>query len=149
MIGRGGERAFAACDEAVRRIEGSGAIAFRCVAGLPIAPAVANQARCALPFTNRRLPATSAPSCGWAPSGTQRLVLFPTSASRSLYDFPFTPDDVLLFGKESAGVPAAIADACPARVRIPMRPQVRSMNLASSVAIALGEALRQTGTLPG
>lgn len=84
-----------------------------------------------------------------ATSGTQRLVLFTTSASRSLYDFAFTPDDVLLFGKESAGVPAAIADACPARVRIPMRPQVRSMNLASSVAIALGEALRQTGTLPG
>ena len=84
-----------------------------------------------------------------ATSGTQRLVLFTTSASRSLYDFAFTADDVLLFGKESAGVPAAIADACLARVRIPMRPQVRSMNLASSVALALGEALRQTGTLPG
>jgi tRNA (cytidine/uridine-2'-O-)-methyltransferase len=58
-------------------------------------------------------------------------------------------DDVLLFGKESAGVPPAIADACDARVRIPMRPQVRSMNLATSATLALGEALRQTASLPG
>jgi len=43
---------------------------------------------------------------------------------------------------------AAIADACDARVRIPMRPQVRSMNLAMSAALALGEALRQTASLP-
>lgn len=84
-----------------------------------------------------------------ATTGTQRLVLFTTKASQSLYDFPFAPDDVLLFGKESAGVPAEVADACDARVRIPMRPEVRSMNLASSAAIALGEALRQTGALPG
>jgi tRNA (cytidine/uridine-2'-O-)-methyltransferase len=56
--------------------------------------------------------------------------------------------DVLLFGKESAGVPAAVASACHARVRIPMRPQVRSMNLAISASLALGEALRQTDTLP-
>ena len=69
--------------------------------------------------------------------------------TQSVYDFAFAPDDILLFGKESAGVPAAIADACHARVRIPMRPQVRSMNLASSAALALGEALRQTQTLPG
>jgi tRNA (cytidine/uridine-2'-O-)-methyltransferase len=58
-------------------------------------------------------------------------------------------DDVLLFGKESAGVPLAVADACHARVRIPIRPQVRSLNLATSTALALGEALRQTGTFPG
>lgn len=81
--------------------------------------------------------------------GGQRLVLFTTKGSQSAYDFSFTADDVLLFGKESAGVPAAISDACQARVRIPMRPQVRSMNLASSAAIALGEALRQTAGLPG
>lgn len=82
-------------------------------------------------------------------TGSRRLVLFTTKASQSVYDFAFAPDDILLFGKESAGVPAAIADACHARVRIPMRPQVRSMNLASSAALALGEALRQTQTLPG
>jgi len=80
--------------------------------------------------------------------GACRLVLFTTRGSGSLYDFAFRPDDVLLFGKESAGVPDAVAEACQARVRIPMRPQVRSMNLASSAAVALGEALRQTGTLP-
>jgi tRNA (cytidine/uridine-2'-O-)-methyltransferase len=80
--------------------------------------------------------------------GPRRLVLFTTKAGQSLYDFRFAADDVLLFGKESAGVPAAIADACDARLRIPMRPEVRSMNLASSAALALGEALRQTATLP-
>lgn len=81
--------------------------------------------------------------------GPRRLVLFTTKSSQSIYDFDFRADDVLLFGKESAGVPTAIAEACQARVRIPMRPQVRSMNLATSTALALGEALRQTATLPG
>ncbi|KMS58884.1 tRNA methyltransferase [Novosphingobium barchaimii LL02] len=80
--------------------------------------------------------------------GPRRLVLFTTKSRESAYDFRFMADDVLFFGKESAGVPAAIADSCPAKVRIPMRPQVRSMNLATSAALALGEALRQTGTLP-
>ncbi|GAO55190.1 tRNA (cytidine(34)-2'-O)-methyltransferase [Novosphingobium sp. MD-1] len=82
-------------------------------------------------------------------AGSNRLVLFTTKASQSVYDFAFAPDDILLFGKESAGVPVTVADACQARVRIPMRPQVRSMNLASSAALALGEALRQTQALPG
>lgn len=81
--------------------------------------------------------------------GSQRMVLFTTKSSESIYDFKFLPDDVLLFGKESAGVPASVADVCHARIRIPMRPQVRSMNLATTTAIALGEALRQTGGLPG
>lgn len=80
--------------------------------------------------------------------GPARLVLFTTKSTQSLYDFTFAADDVLLFGKESAGVPAAVAEACDARLRIPMRPQVRSMNLASSAALVMGEALRQTGTLP-
>jgi tRNA (cytidine/uridine-2'-O-)-methyltransferase len=81
--------------------------------------------------------------------GSRRLVLFTTKSGQSAYDFAFKADDVLIFGKESAGVPAAVAEACDARLRIPMRPQVRSMNLATSTALALGEALRQTGTLPG
>lgn len=80
--------------------------------------------------------------------GDRRLVLFTTRTDRSVYDFAFRDDDILLFGKESAGVPAAVADACHAQVRIPMRPEVRSMNLASSAALALGEALRQTASLP-
>ena len=81
--------------------------------------------------------------------GSQRLVLFTTKSSDPVYDFTFRSDDILLFGKESAGVPSAVAAACHARVRLPMRPQVRSMNLATAAALALGEALRQTGTLPG
>lgn len=80
--------------------------------------------------------------------GSRRLVLFTTKSDQSSFDFAFRADDILLFGKESAGVPTTTADICDARVRIPMRPQVRSMNLATSVALALGEALRQTGSLP-
>lgn len=78
----------------------------------------------------------------------RRLILFTTKSRHSAYDFDYRPDDVLLFGKESAGVPVAIAEACHARVRLPLRPQVRSMNVATAAAIALGEALRQTSSLP-
>lgn len=84
-----------------------------------------------------------------ATTGARRLVLFTTKSRESAYDFHFRPDDILLFGKESAGVPSVVADSCDARVRIPMRPEVRSMNLATSAALALGEALRQTASLPG
>ena len=77
-----------------------------------------------------------------------RLILFTTKASDSAYDLAFDRDDILLFGQESAGVPLAVAAVSDARVRLPMRRDVRSLNLASSVAIALGEALRQTGSLP-
>lgn len=79
---------------------------------------------------------------------SRRLVLFTTKSRDSAYDFNFAADDVLLFGKESAGVPAAVAEACNARVRLPLRSQVRSMNVATAAALALGEALRQTGSLP-
>jgi tRNA (cytidine/uridine-2'-O-)-methyltransferase len=80
--------------------------------------------------------------------GTRRLVLFTTKSRLSAYGFEFMANDVLLFGKESAGVPASIAEACHARIRIPMRPQVRSMNLAISASLGVAEALRQTATLP-
>ena len=80
--------------------------------------------------------------------GNARLILFTTKGSTSAYEFTFEPSDVLLFGKESGGVPSHVADACKARVRIPIRPEVRSFNLAMSVGLALGEALRQTGELP-
>lgn len=76
------------------------------------------------------------------------MVLFTTKSRQSAYDFDFVADDVLLFGKESAGVPLAVADACDARVRIPIQPAVRSFNLATTTALALGEALRKTATLP-
>jgi len=80
--------------------------------------------------------------------GSQRLVLFTTKSRSSAFDFRFMPDDILLFGKESAGVPTTVAEACNARVRLPLRSQVRSMNLATAAAIALSEALRQTASLP-
>ena len=80
--------------------------------------------------------------------GSRRLLLFTTKSDRSAYDFKFLADDVLLFGKESAGVPIAVAETCDARLRIPMRAQVRSMNLAMTAALALGEALRQARSLP-
>ncbi|MBD8678092.1 tRNA (cytidine(34)-2'-O)-methyltransferase [Sphingomonas sp. CFBP 13720] len=80
--------------------------------------------------------------------GASRLLLFTTKGSHSAYEFAFRDDDILLFGKESAGVPPVVADGCDARLRIPIRAQVRSMNLATSAALALGEALRQTASLP-
>jgi len=78
----------------------------------------------------------------------RRLVLFTTKGRQSAYAFTYAADDVLVFGKESAGVPADVAAGCDALVRIPMRPAVRSLNLATTAALALGEALRQTAMLP-
>jgi tRNA (cytidine/uridine-2'-O-)-methyltransferase len=78
----------------------------------------------------------------------RRVLLFTTKSRRSAYGFDYRSDDVLLFGKESGGVPADVADACDEQLRIPMRPQVRSLNVATTAALALGEALRQTGALP-
>jgi tRNA (cytidine/uridine-2'-O-)-methyltransferase len=80
--------------------------------------------------------------------GAARLVLFTTKGSGSAYEFHFQPSDILIFGKESGGVPAQVAAWCQARIRIPIRAEVRSFNLATSVALATGEALRQTGELP-
>ena len=77
-----------------------------------------------------------------------RLVLFTTRAEQSSYDFQYRVSDVLLFGKESAGVTDEVRGAVDASVRLPMRPEVRSLNLATSVGIALGEAMRQSRTLP-
>ena len=78
-----------------------------------------------------------------------RLILFTTRGDQSPYEFTFRGDDILLFGKESGGVPASVAAICDAKLCIPIRPEVRSFNLATSAALALGEALRQTGLLPG
>lgn len=84
----------------------------------------------------------------WRAAAHGRIILFTTRADQFLYDFTFRPGDLLLFGRESGGVPPEIAVASDARLRIPIRPQVRSFNLATSAALALGEALRQTGGLP-
>ncbi|HUT50099.1 MAG TPA: tRNA (cytidine(34)-2'-O)-methyltransferase [Alphaproteobacteria bacterium] len=78
-----------------------------------------------------------------------RLVLLTTAAETAYQDFRFARDDVLLCGRESAGVPAEIHDAADARIKVPMAHGARSLNVAMAAAIVLGEALRQTGQLPG
>lgn len=77
-----------------------------------------------------------------------RLVLFTTRAAEPFHGFAFRPDDVLLFGRESAGVPEEVHAAADARLVIPIRPETRSLNVVTAAAIALGEALRQTGGFP-
>ncbi len=73
----------------------------------------------------------------------RRLVLATTRSSVPYTDFAFRLSDVLLFGRESAGVPAALHALADARVTIPMRPDTRSLNLAVAAAMLTGEALRQ------
>ncbi len=77
-----------------------------------------------------------------------RLVLMTTAAERRFLDFAFAPGDVILLGRESAGVPPAVHQAADARLRIPMRPGRRSINVALAASMVLGEALRQTGGYP-
>jgi len=74
-----------------------------------------------------------------------RLVLFTTRGATSLSDFRFEADDLLLFGRETAGVPDTVHAAADARVFIPIRPEARSLNLSVSAGIGVWEALRQTG----
>jgi tRNA (cytidine/uridine-2'-O-)-methyltransferase len=81
-----------------------------------------------------------------APGG--RLVLMTTSGETSHVDFAFRRDDRIVMGRESAGVPVDVHQGVDARVRIPMRPGIRSLNVAQAAAIAVTEALRQTGQLP-
>jgi tRNA (cytidine/uridine-2'-O-)-methyltransferase len=77
-----------------------------------------------------------------------RLLLATTNARMSYAAFAFAPDDMLLFGRESAGVPDEVHTAADARLIVPMRPGLRSLNVAMAAAMMLGEALRQTGGLP-
>ena len=77
-----------------------------------------------------------------------KLVLFTTAAERSYLDHAFGEDQVLMFGRESAGVPEAVHQAADARLRIPMREGLRSLNVAIAAAMVAGEALRQTGAFP-
>ena len=74
-----------------------------------------------------------------------RLVLFTTKGASPYQSFEFRPDDVLLMGRESAGVTDEVHEAADARLIIPMRPGLRSINVINAAAMALGEALRQTG----
>ncbi|CAO3434732.1 tRNA (cytidine(34)-2'-O)-methyltransferase [Azospirillum doebereinerae] len=76
-----------------------------------------------------------------------RLVLLTTRGATPYTEFAFAPDDRILVGRESAGVPEAVHEAADARLVIPLRPPARSLNVAISAAMVLGEALRQTAAL--
>lgn len=79
----------------------------------------------------------------WRRGAGKRLVLLTTKASESYLDVLYTANDTLLMGRESAGVPEAVAQAADLRVSIPMHPQARSLNVVTAAAMALGEGLRQ------
>ena len=81
----------------------------------------------------------------WRRASLLDLVLITTAAERSYLDHAFGGDQVILFGRESAGVPQAVHRAADVRLRIPLREGLRSLNVAMAVAMVAGEALRQTG----
>jgi tRNA (cytidine/uridine-2'-O-)-methyltransferase len=85
----------------------------------------------------------------WRVEAGYRLVLFTTKAAGSYLDYRYRADDILLFGRESAGVPDAVAAAADDRLVIPIEPGLRSLNVAMASAMALGEALRQTRPAKG
>ena len=82
---------------------------------------------------------------GWRRTHGLRLVLFTTQADTSYLDHAFTPRDLLLFGRESSGVPDEVHAAAEVRLKVPIRPEMRSLNVAMTCAMAAGEALRQLG----
>jgi tRNA (cytidine/uridine-2'-O-)-methyltransferase len=85
----------------------------------------------------------------WRSAAGARLLLFTTRASVPYLDHAFRRGDVLLFGRESAGVPDKVHAAADARLTIPMQEGMRSLNVAMAAAMAVGEALRQTGEFSG
>jgi tRNA (cytidine/uridine-2'-O-)-methyltransferase len=78
-------------------------------------------------------------------SGRLRLVLLTTGGDRAYVDFGFHNSDILLLGRESAGVPAMVHAAADARLKVPIKTGLRSLNIVTAAAMVLGEALRQTG----
>ncbi len=78
-----------------------------------------------------------------------RLVLLSTAGPARYTEFAFAEADTLVLGRESAGVPDDVRAACEACIVVPMAPGLRSLNVAMAAAMVLGEALRQTGQLPG
>jgi tRNA (cytidine/uridine-2'-O-)-methyltransferase len=84
----------------------------------------------------------------WRRETGARLVLLTTRGTAPYADFPFAASDILMVGRESAGAPEAVHEAADARLVIPLRPALRSLNVAVAAAMVLGEALRQTGGFP-
>ena len=81
----------------------------------------------------------------WRRAAAARLLLLTTKGAKSYLDCGYQPGDILLLGRESAGVPDAVFAAADERLMIPMQAGMRSLNVAMAAAMALGEALRQTG----
>ena len=81
----------------------------------------------------------------WRRAERLRLILLTTAAETGYLDHAFGDDQVLLFGRESAGVPQAVHQAADVRLRIPIAAGLRSLNVAMALALVAGEALRQTG----
>lgn len=77
-----------------------------------------------------------------------RIILLTTHGKQSFTDFAFAPNDIILMGRESAGVPENVHNMADARLLIPMNPNARSINMAVSAAMAVSEALRQTNGFP-
>ncbi len=77
-----------------------------------------------------------------------RIILLSSKAVAAHHEFTYREDDILLFGSEGSGVPLSVHDQCDGRITIPMKSGMRSLNLAVSAGMALGEALRQTGQFP-
>jgi tRNA (cytidine/uridine-2'-O-)-methyltransferase len=85
----------------------------------------------------------------WRRDNRRRLVLLTARAQETLWDFAFREDDVIMVGRESAGAPREVHDDADARVRIAIRPPLRSLNVGVAAALALGEAMRQIGRVGG
>ena len=84
----------------------------------------------------------------WVEKDGGRLVALTTRGEPRLPDFAFMPDDILLLGRESAGLPDSVLAGADARARIPLKTGARSLNIAVAAGIATAEALRQTGQFP-
>jgi tRNA (cytidine/uridine-2'-O-)-methyltransferase len=84
----------------------------------------------------------------WRKREKRRLILLSTKAETPYAAFKFHANDILMVGRETSGVPLRVAAACDARIRIPMWPSARSLNVATAAAMVLGEALRQTKSFP-
>ena len=79
----------------------------------------------------------------WSKRNSYRLILLTTKSTKSYYDYKYQPNDIILFGRESAGVPEYVHETVDERLTIPMIKGPRSINLSSSVSIVAGEMIRQ------
>ena len=84
----------------------------------------------------------------WRAAHQRRLVLLTTKGETCLWDFAFREMDIILVGRESSGVPEAVRASADVRLRIPIRPGLRSLNVGIAATIAMTEGLRQLGRLP-